>query len=170
MTAHEAFMCLAIEEAEKAAALGEIPVGAVVARGGEVLSRAGNRREALNDPTAHAEMLAMRGAAQALGDWRLSGCTLYVTLEPCPMCAGAIALARLDAVWYGASDPRMGCCGSVYRLTEDPAFAGRTPASGGLLSAECAAILTRFFQNRRERSHVSANSEYAHRPADDSGE
>ena len=88
-------MRLALEEAEKAAALGEIPVGAIVVRGGEVLSRAGNRRETSGDPTAHAEMLALRAAAQALGDWRLTGCTLYVTLEPCPMCAGAIALARL---------------------------------------------------------------------------
>ena len=163
-------MRLALEEAEKAAALGEIPVGAVVVRGGEVLSRAGNCREASGDPTAHAEMLALRAAAQALGDWRLTGCTLYVTLEPCPMCAGAIALARLDAVWYGAADPAMGCCGSVYRLTEDPAFAHCTPANGGLLSAECAAILTRFFQDRRERSHVSVDNGLAHRPSDDPGE
>lgn len=169
MIGHEGFMRLALEAASEAAALGEIPVGAVVVRGGEVLARAGNRRETLADPTAHAELLALRGAAQALGDWRLTGCTLYVTLEPCPMCAGAIALARLDAVWYGASDPRMGCCGSVYRLTEDPAFAGRTQANGGLLSAECAALITRFFQDRRERSYVSVDNGLARGPGDNPG-
>ena len=128
---------------------GEVPVGAVVTRGADILGCGRNRRETEKDPTAHAELLAIRQAARALGGWRLTGCVLYVSLEPCPMCAGAIVLARLDAVWYGAADPRAGCCGSVYRITEDPAFSYTVPAFGGLLAEESAALLKAFFRGKR---------------------
>lgn len=147
---HERWMRVAIKAAGAAAAHGDIPVGAVIVHGGKAIAVAGNRREADGDPTAHAEMLALRAAAQALGRRRLSGCTLYVTLEPCPMCAGAIAMARPDAVIFGAHDARMGCCGSVYRLTEDAALGlGAVPAHGGVLAGECAALLESFFHERR---------------------
>ncbi len=146
----EACMREALREAMLARDAGEVPVGAVVARGCEILGRGHNLREAEKDPTAHAEVLAIRQAARAIGDWRLTGCTLYVTLEPCPMCAGAATLARLDAVWYGAADVRAGCCGSLYRISEDPAFLHPVPAYGGLLAGECAALLEAFFQRKRE--------------------
>lgn len=140
----------ALKEAKQAAAFSEVPVGAVVVKDGQIISRAGNRCETMNDPLAHAETLALREALQKLSRKRLSGCTLYVTLEPCPMCAGAIALARPDAVFFGADDPKGGCCGSVYRLTEDPALPfKRVPAYGGILARECAALLSDFFQKRR---------------------
>lgn len=148
---HERWMRLALEEARNAAGWGDVPVGAVIVRGDDVIARAGNRREADADPTAHAEMLALREASRAQEARRLRGCILYVTLEPCPMCAGAIALARPDAVVFGAHDARSGCCGSVYRLTEDTRLGlGSVPAHGGVLAQECAALLERFFQQRRD--------------------
>lgn len=142
-------MRFALEEARIAFAEGEIPVGAVVADGGRVLARAHNRRETDADPCAHAEILALRKAAARLGRWRLQGLTLYVTLEPCPMCAGAAEMSGLARVVYGAKDAQYGCCGSVYRLTEDPAFPTYCPADGGVLADECAALVRQFFQNRR---------------------
>ncbi len=145
------YMAQALEEAEKALAAGETPVGAVVVKDGWVLARAHNQRETSADPTAHAEILALRQAAQAMGRWRLQGCTLYVTLEPCAMCAGAIVQARLDRVVFGAFDAEAGCAGSLYRITEDPAFHHFTPATGGVLEAPCQAILDRFFQDRRKK-------------------
>jgi len=149
---HEAWMGLALKEAAAAAALGEIPVGAVIVRDSLVIAAAGNRRETRRDPTAHAEILALRAAAGALGTWRLTGCVLYVTLEPCPMCAGAIVQARPDMVVFGAHDDRAGCCGSVYRITEDERLGlGTVPTHGGVLAKECAGILTDFFANRRQR-------------------
>ncbi len=146
----EMLMAAAIDEARRALREGELPVGAVVARGGEILSLGRNRREESHDPTAHAEIEAIRGAADMLGGWRLTGCTLYVTLEPCAMCAGAIVASRLDRVIYGASDPAAGCCGSVYRITEDPAFTHYAKADGGLLADECQELLTQFFAARRK--------------------
>ena len=146
----EAFMREALVEADRAASLGEIPVGAVIERDGNVIARGYNRRRVDKDPTAHAEIIAMREAGRVVGDWRLDGCTMYVTLEPCPMCAGAIALARLDAVWYGASDKCQGCCGSVYRITEDAALGVYVPANGGLLADECAFKLNRFMDKLRD--------------------
>ena len=147
---HEALLREALKEAEAALRAGEIPVGAVVARGERIVARAHNAREGLHDPTAHAEILALRRAAAETGSWRLTGCALYVTLEPCPMCAGAIRAARPDFIWYGADDPAAGCTGTVYRLTEDPALAGPVvPAYGGLLAEECADVLKRFFEKRR---------------------
>lgn len=145
----EKMMALALEQAQLAQAAGEIPVGAVIARGGEVIAEGHNRRELDGDPTAHAEVVAIRAAAKALGRRRLTGCTLYVTLEPCPMCAGAIVMAGLDRVVYGAADPKQGCTGSVYRITEDPAFTHFCPADGGVMAEECQAILNDFFQNAR---------------------
>ena len=142
-------MRFSLEEARIAFAEGEIPVGAVVADGERVLARAHNRRETDADPCAHAEILALRKAAAHLGRWRLQGLTLYVTLEPCPMCAGAAEMSGLARVVYGARDAQYGCCGSVYRLTEDPAFPTYCPADGGVLADECAALVRQFFQNRR---------------------
>lgn len=148
---HERWMQEALSEAVRAAEAGDVPVGAVMVRGGEIIARAGNRREVDGDPTAHAEMLVLRAAARVLGTRRLAGCTLYVTLEPCPMCAGAIALSRPDAVVFGAQDARAGCCGSVYRLTEDTRLGlGTVPAYGGVLASQCAAVLEAFFEGRRK--------------------
>jgi tRNA(adenine34) deaminase len=146
----ETMMSAALEQARLALEEGEMPVGAVIARGGEIISSGRNRRERTGDPTAHAEIEAIRAAAKAVGGWRLGGCTLFVTLEPCAMCAGAIVAARLDRVVYGASDPAAGCCGSLYRITEDPAFTHFARADGGVLAGECAALLSEFFAARRK--------------------
>ena len=143
------YMAQALVEAEKALAAGEMPVGALVVKDGRVLGRAHNLREALADPTAHAEILALRQAAQLVGNWRLQGCSLYVTLEPCPMCAGAILQARLERVVFGAFDPAAGCAGSVYRIPEDPAFPHFCRSDGGLLREECAALLRKSFELTR---------------------
>ncbi|MDR2657135.1 MAG: nucleoside deaminase [Oscillospiraceae bacterium] len=142
-------MRLALAQADLAASAGEVPVGAVIAHGDQVLARAHNMRESLGDPTAHAEMLAIRQAAAVADERTLRQSVMYVTLEPCAMCAGAIRLARLGAVYYGAADERQGCCGSVYRLTEDPALGGLIPASGGILEDECRARLELFFSALR---------------------
>ncbi len=147
----EALMKIALEEARRALAEGELPVGAVVARNGEIVATGRNRRESAADPTAHAEIEAIRAAARALGGWRLTGCTLYVTLEPCAMCAGAIVAARLERVVFGAADPAAGCCGSVYRITEDPAFTHFARADGGVLAESCQALLSDFFAEHRKR-------------------
>ncbi len=143
-------MSLALAEAEKALAEGEIPVGAVLVRGTEVIWADHNRREQTSDPTAHAEMLCMRLGAEKTGNWRLSGCTLYVTLEPCPMCAGAMVMSRLGRCVYGAPDPEKGCCGSVYDLPADPALGSDTRWTPGVRERECAAMLERFFDERRK--------------------
>lgn len=142
-------MRLALEEAKKAAHEGEVPVGAVIAKGDTVIATAHNLRESTGDPTAHAEMLAIRAAAKNLGRRRLNDCTLYVTLEPCPMCAGAIVMASLGACFFGARDERQGCAESVFSLTQEPAFYHRTPCYGGLLEEPCAALLEAFFQTKR---------------------
>ena len=142
----EKFMREALLEAEKDE--NEVPVGAVVVCDGRVVARAHNEREG-NRPFAHAEMLAMERACQALGTRRLHGCALYVTLEPCPMCAGALMMAEIDQCVFGASDPRQGCCGSVYALPEDPAFFHRVPCAGGVLEEPCRALLNGFFQKKR---------------------
>ena len=145
----EAYMRAALEEAAAAKAEGEIPVGAVVVCNGEIVARAHNEREREIDPTAHAEVLALRRAAKRLGRRRLDGCTLYVTLEPCPMCAGAIVMSDVDLVYYGAADARAGCAGSVYALPEDPAFGKRIPCTGGLMAQACTDMLDGFFEERR---------------------
>jgi tRNA(adenine34) deaminase len=145
----ERMMALAIERAREAERHGDVPIGAVVARGEEVLAAAGNERELRADPTAHAEILAIRAAAEALGGWRLPGTTLYVTLEPCAMCAGAIVLARIPAVVFGTPDPKAGAAGSVLDVLAEPALNHRPEVTGGVLEAECAALLTSFFAARR---------------------
>jgi len=143
------FMRHALEEARQAAAEGEIPVGAVLVKDGEIIARAHNRRENDHDPTAHAELLCMRQAAEALGDWRLRGCTLYVTLEPCPMCAGAMVMSQLSRCVYGAADERQGCCGSVYDLPGDPALGAATAWQSGVMAAECRKLMSAFFGRKR---------------------
>jgi tRNA(adenine34) deaminase len=145
----EAAMEVAIEEARKAEAHGDVPIGAAVFRDGELLSRAGNERELRRDPTAHAEVLAIRAAAEALGGWRLPGTTLCVTLEPCAMCAGAIVLARIPVVAFGAPDPKAGAAGSVLDVLREPALNHRPEVVGGVREAECAALLREFFSSRR---------------------
>jgi tRNA(adenine34) deaminase len=145
----ERMMALAIECAREAERHGDVPIGAVVARDGEPLAAAGNERELRADPTAHAEVLAIRAAAEALGGWRLPGTAIYVTLEPCAMCAGAIVLARIPEVVYGAADPKAGAAGSVLDVLSEPALNHRPDVTGGVLEAECAALLTRFFATRR---------------------
>lgn len=139
----------ALKLAREAQLAGEVPVGAVVVCEEKIIAHARNERETSGDPTAHAEVLALRRAAEALGTRRLEGCTLYVTLEPCPMCAGAIVMAGIDAVFFGAYDPRCGCAGSLYDLPEDASFGRVIPCSGGLLEAECRLALNAFFDLRR---------------------
>jgi tRNA(adenine34) deaminase len=139
----------ALQLAEAAAAHGDVPIGAVVARGEEVLGQAGNERELRRDPTAHAEVLALREAAERLGGWRLLETTLYVTLEPCPMCAGAITLARVPRLVYGAADPKGGAVGGVIDLFAEPVVNHRPEVQGGLLGEESAALLETFFASRR---------------------
>lgn len=145
----ERMMDLAIERARAAERHGDVPIGAVIARGEEVLGAAGNERELRRDPTAHAELLAIREAAAALGGWRLPGTTLYVTLEPCAMCAGAIVLARIPAVVFAAPDPKAGAAGSVLDVLAEPALNHRPTVRAGVREAECAALLRDFFAARR---------------------
>ncbi len=147
---HLAHMELALAEAEAAAAADEVPVGAVIVsleRG--VIAQAHNQREQLHDPTAHAEMIAITQAAEALRSWRLEKCILYVTLEPCPMCAGAIVQARLPYVVYGAADPKAGACDTLYHITTDPRLNHRSQVVAGVLADRCAAVLSRFFAAKR---------------------
>lgn len=139
----------ALKLAREAQMAGEVPVGAVIVCKEKIIACARNERETSGDPTAHAEVLALRRAAEALGTRRLEGCMLYVTLEPCPMCAGAIVMAGIDAVFFGAYDPRCGCAGSLYDLPEDASFGRVIPCSGGLLEAECRLALNAFFDLRR---------------------
>ena len=144
-----AMMELALEDARRALGWGDVPIGAVVARGDEILGRAGNARERDNDPTAHAEILAIRAAAASLHSWRLTGCKIYVTLEPCAMCAGALVLARLDRLLFGAMDPKAGFAGSLGDLTRDPRLNHRLDVVSGVLELEAARLLQEFFQQRR---------------------
>lgn len=146
---HEEYMRQALDLARQAAACGEVPVGCVIVKDGRVIGRGRNRREERQAAWSHAEMEAMAEANRTLGTWRLDGCTLYVTLEPCPMCAGAMVMACLDRCYFGARDARQGCCESVYALPGDPAFYHRLPCVGGLMEEEAAALLRRFFQARR---------------------
>jgi tRNA(adenine34) deaminase len=143
------FMRLALREAERALEHEDVPIGAVVVRGGEVLAAAHNERELRRDPTAHAEMIALREAARATGGWRVLDSVLYVTLEPCAMCAGAIVLARVPRVVYGADDPKAGACGSVLDVLGEPRLNHRPEVAGGLLAPDCAALLSAFFADRR---------------------
>jgi tRNA(adenine34) deaminase len=145
----DAAMGLALEEATTATAHGDVPVGAVVLRDGEVIAQRHNERERTGDPAAHAEILALRDAAVVVGSWRLEGTTLVVTLEPCPMCAGALVAARVDQVVFGAADPKAGACGSLYNLCVDPRLNHEVEVVSGVLADESAALLTAFFAERR---------------------
>jgi len=145
----EPFMRMAIQEAGACLVWQDVPVGCVIARGPEVLAVAGNGRERHHDPTAHAEILALRAASRVSGSWRLDGCTLYVTLEPCAMCAGAIVLARVDRVVFGAADPKAGFAGSLDNLVQDPRLNHRVELEGGVMADECGELLKSFFRERR---------------------
>jgi tRNA(adenine34) deaminase len=150
MTDHD-FMQIALDLAQLAGAAGEVPVGAIVVKDGEIIGRGSNAPITTHDPTAHAEIRAMRDAAQHLGNYRLVGCTLYVTLEPCAMCTGAIQHARIAKLVYGASDPKTGACGSVVNLMAEPKLNHHTEISGGVLAAECGTLLSSFFSARRKK-------------------
>ena len=156
----------ALTEAREAEEHDDVPVGALVVRDGELIAVAHNRREVDQDPTAHAEMLAVRAAADVLGSWRLDGCVLYVTLEPCTMCAGALVLARLPELVYGAADPKGGAVGSLYDITGDQRLNHRVQVSTGVLADECGRVLTRFFRARRaHRRGASQPSQPSDPPA-----
>jgi tRNA(adenine34) deaminase len=149
---HERMMRLALEEARASVEWGDVPIGAIVAKGEGVLGRAGNQRERLNDPIAHAELLALRQASAKLESWRLDGCTLYVTLEPCAMCAGGLVLARVERLVFGASDPKAGFAGSLANIVNDPRLNHRAEVLSGILGEECGELLREFFRDRRDRS------------------
>lgn len=151
MNRDERFMRLALAEAKKAEAIGEVPIGCVIVRGDDVIAVGHNRRETDLVAAAHAEMLAIEAANRALGNWRLEDCELYVTLEPCPMCAGAIVLSRVKRVIFGAYDPKGGCCGTLMNLVQEERFNHQAEVTANVLAEECGAILTDFFRAIRER-------------------
>jgi tRNA(adenine34) deaminase len=149
----EKFMRLALKEAQKALNTKDVPVGAVIVKDGKVIAKARNEREKLNDATAHAEIVAIRRANKKLRSWYLDGCVLYVTMEPCVMCAGAIINSRIEKVIYGAADFRFGCCGTLYNLPEDSRFNHRAQVLGGVLAEDCAILLTEFFKKLRDKKN-----------------
>ena len=151
----EKFMALALEEATRAAELGEVPIGAVVVHDGEVIARAGNRRETDADPAAHAEFSALMRASRVLGRWRLTGCTVYVTLEPCLMCAGLRVNSRIDRCVFGAPDPKGGAVGTLYDVSHDARLNHEFEVEGGVLEAECAEVLRAFFKRRRAEAKAA---------------
>ncbi len=145
------FMLRALKQAKCAYKKGEVPVGAVVVKDGEIIARGHNLREISQDPTQHAELIAMKKAAKKLNSWRLTGCTLYVTLEPCPMCSGVIINSRIDKVVFGAYDEKAGCCTTLYHLCNDERFNHRAQVLGGVMAEECAKILSDFFKEKRNK-------------------
>jgi tRNA(adenine34) deaminase len=147
---HEHWMQAALAEAQAAFEAGEVPIGAVIVHEDRIIAAAGNQRESLNDPTAHAEMIAITQAAQTLGSWRLLDCTLYVTLEPCPMCAGAIVQARVPRVYYGAADPKAGACHTLFQVTSDVRLNHQAVVISGVLKDEARALLQEFFAQQRK--------------------
>jgi tRNA(adenine34) deaminase len=153
---HENWMDEAIREAQKAEAIGEVPIGAVIVWQDQIVGRGHNLRETTFDATAHAEMIAIRQASEKLGAWRLLDCTLYVTLEPCPMCAGAIVQARVPCVVYGTTDPKAGCAGTLMNLLQEPRFNHRTEVVDGVRQEECALLLTNFFRQLRHNRAKAA--------------
>lgn len=145
-------MRAAIREAVLAGENGDVPIGAAVVYENRIIARGRNQREQLTDPTAHAEMIALTAAAEHIGSWRLHGCTIYVTLEPCPMCAGALVNARIDRLVYGCCDPKAGACGTLYNIVQDKRLNHRVEIVKGLLADECAFLLTEFFKKKRDDS------------------
>jgi tRNA(adenine34) deaminase len=155
---HEHYMRMAMREAERAMEAGEVPVGCVIVHEDRIIAKGHNQRELLQDPTAHAELLAITAAATHLGSWRLENTRLYVTLEPCPMCSGAIILARIAEVYFGAADPKAGCCGTLMNLLEDKRFNHQPTVEGGVLAGECGSMLSSFFKEIRLRQKKAADS------------
>ena len=148
----EMYMKLAIEQAQIAEENGDVPIGAIIVFENQIIGRACNQREQLSDPTAHAEIIALTQAAAFVESWRLHGCTIYVTLEPCPMCAGALVLARMDRLVYGCDDPKTGACGSLYNIVRDERLNHRLEVTSGVMAGECSAMLQSFFQRRRRQN------------------
>jgi tRNA(adenine34) deaminase len=149
------YMRMAVEAAKIAQNNGDVPIGAVIVHGERVIGRAYNQREQLQDPTAHAEIIALTQAATALENWHLNGCTMYVTLEPCPMCAGALVLSRMDRLVYGCDDPKAGACGTLYNIVEDGRLNHRLEVTAGVLQEECKKQLQDFFQKKRDEKAKS---------------
>jgi tRNA(adenine34) deaminase len=147
------FIKLALDQAKIAEENGDVPIGAVIVFENQIVGKAYNQREQLKDPTAHAEIIALTQAAAALGTWRLHGCTIYVTLEPCPMCAGALVLARLERLVYGCADPKTGACGSLYDIVRDERLNHRLEVTAGILAEDCSRLLQDFFQHRRVKEN-----------------
>jgi len=148
---HNKWMKVALQEAERALDEGEVPVGAIVVRSNHIIGKGHNQIERLKDPTAHAEILAITAAANFLEDWRLEECTLYVTKEPCAMCAGAIINSRINMLVFGCYDEECGCCGSLYQICHDPRLPHRTAVKGGILEKDCLSLLVNFFKSKREK-------------------
>lgn len=148
------FMRIAIEQAKIAEENGDVPIGAIIVYENQIIGKAYNQREQLKDPTAHAEIIALTQAAAFLESWRLNGCTMYVTLEPCPMCAGALVLARIDRLVYGCDDPKTGAVKSLYNIVQDERLNHRLEVSTGILEKECSQLLQNFFEQRRKKSPV----------------
>ena len=158
LNTNEHYMRMAMREAECAMEAGEVPVGCVIVHEDRIIAKGHNQRELLQDPTAHAELLAITAAAAHLGSWRLENTRLYVTLEPCPMCSGAIILARIPEVYFGATDPKAGCCGTLMNLLEDKRFNHQPTVVGGVLAEECGSMLSSFFREIRLRQKNAAES------------
>ncbi|MFB0524107.1 MAG: tRNA adenosine(34) deaminase TadA [Phycisphaerae bacterium] len=155
----ERYIRLAIEQAKIAEENGDVPIGAVIVYQDQIIGKAYNQREQLKDPTAHAEIIALTQAASFLESWRLNGCTMYVTLEPCPMCAGALVLARMDRLVYGCDDPKAGACGSLYNIVTDGRLNHRLKVTSGVLQEQCREQLQQFFEKRRiEDKHIKTDS------------
>ena len=154
---HERFMEVALEEAEQALREEEVPIGAAIVYEGRVIARAHNQREQLHDPTAHAEMIAITQASNFLSSKWLQDCTLYVTIEPCSMCAGALVLARIPRIFFGAKEPKTGACGSVINIADHKSLNHRIEVNGGIFAEECSALVSEFFQNKRKKNRVLEN-------------
>ncbi len=155
MTDHERFMKEAIRQAKKAEALNEVPIGCVIVRDGRIIARGYNRRNTDKNTLSHAELTAVRKAAKKVGDWRLEGCSLYVTLEPCQMCAGALVQSRIDEVFIGCMNPKAGCAGSILNLLQEERFNHQVKITKGILEEECSAMLSDFFKNLRSRKKMT---------------
>ena len=154
-------MNLALQQAMSAARLGEVPIGAIIVQGNRIVGQGFNRRETWRDPTAHAEMIAIRDASETLGGWRLPNCTLYVTVEPCAMCAGAILQARIERVVYGVADPKAGCAGTLYNLLQDERMNHRVEVTSGVCAEACVSLLSHFFQELRDKRRDGRAAECA---------
>ena len=151
MQEHEKWMKVALQEADKAFHEKEVPVGAVVVKGNLIIGRGHNQCESLHDPTAHAEIIAITSAANTIKNWRLEGCNLYVTKEPCPMCAGALINARIKFLCFGMYDEQEGCCGSLYQICRDPRFKHQLIVKGGILENHCNSLIKKFFKKKRKK-------------------